>query len=110
MFYMPTFVSLDTHETTQKEKKEEKKEEKVKATKVGRRLSARVGDLFKPRHKEPAVPAKVPEVDQPPKIEEPAPVAPLENPAAEEPAAEAPAPAAEEPKPEAPAAPVAASA
>ena len=91
--------------------KVEKKEEKPKAaSKVGRRLSARVGDLFKPRHKEPAVPAKVPEVDAPPKIEEPAPVAPLENPAAEEPAAEAPAPAAEEPKPEAPAAPVAASA
>lgn len=85
--------------------KEEKKEEKPKSPKVGRRLSARVGDFFKPKHKEPAVPAKVVEAeDAPPKIEEPTPVAPLENPAAEEgeaaPAATE-APAAEEPKPEA---------
>lgn len=91
--------------------KEEKKEEKPKSPKVGRRLSARVGDFFKPKHKEPAVPAKVAESeDAPPKIEEPAPVAPLENPAAAE-AEAAPAPAAEatpapveEPKVEAPAA------
>ena len=90
--------------------KEEKKEEKPKSPKVGRRLSARVGDFFKPKHKEPAVPAKVVEAeDAPPKIEEPTPVAPLENPAAEAEAEAAPAAAAteeapahtEEPKPEA---------
>lgn len=52
----------------------------AKAAKVGRRLSARVGDLFKARAKtEVAAPAKVDE--HPPKIDEPEPVAPLENPA-----------------------------
>lgn len=68
------------------EKKEEKKEDKVsKAAKVGRRLSARVGDFFKTKPKpEVAAPAKVDE--NPPKIEEPTPVAPLENPATETPA------------------------
>lgn len=84
--------------------KEEKKEEKPKSPKVGRRLSARVGDFFKARTKsEVPVPAKVEE--NPPKIEEPTPVAPLENPAAEE-AAATPAATeeakAEEPKPEEP--------
>jgi hypothetical protein len=50
--------------------------------KLGRRLSARVGDFFKPKPKaEVAAPAKVDE--HPPKIEEPSPVAPLENPATE---------------------------
>jgi len=69
--------------------------------KISRRLSARVGDLFKPKSKQPSesTPAKVEE--NPPKIDEPAPVAPLENPAAETgaaaPAAEStPAPAATE--------------
>jgi len=47
--------------------------------KVGRRLSSRVGELFKSKKIESTVPAKVDE--NPPKIDEPAPVAPLENPA-----------------------------
>jgi len=61
----------------------------TKAAKVGRRLSARVGDLFKAKSKtEVATPAKVDE--HPPKIDEPEPVAPLENPATgEAPAAQA---------------------
>jgi len=68
-----------------KEVKEEKavvpKEEK-KALKVGRRLSARVGDLFKSKPKtEVTTPPKVNE--NPPVLEEPTPVAPLENPASE---------------------------
>ena len=91
--------------------KEEKKEEKPKSPKVGRRLSARVGDFFKPKAKaEPTTP-KVEE--NPPKLAESEPIAPLENPAAETAAAEStPAPAAtEEPKTEAPpAAPVVAAA
>ncbi|KAF8969967.1 hypothetical protein BDZ97DRAFT_176019 [Flammula alnicola] len=83
-------------EEVKEEKKEEKKE--AKATKVGRRLSARVGDFFKAKPKpEVATPAKVDE--HPPKIDEPAPVAPLENPASD-PAA------ATETKPEEPAKPV----
>jgi len=54
----------------------------VKAVKVGRRLSARVGDLFKAKAKtKVATLAKVDEC--PPKIDEPEPVAPLENPATE---------------------------
>jgi len=64
--------------------KEEKKEEKKdsKGLKLGRRLSARVGDLFKStKRSEVSTPAKVDE--NPPKIDEPAPVAPLENPASE---------------------------
>jgi hypothetical protein len=66
--------------------------------KVGRRLSSRVNDLFKVKRAEAAPPAKVDE--NPPKIDEPAPVAPLENPATT--TAEAtPAPV-EEPKVEAP--------
>jgi hypothetical protein len=54
----------------------------VKALKVGRRLSARVGDFFKSKPKsEVTPPAKVDE--NPPKIDEPEPVAPLENPASQ---------------------------
>jgi hypothetical protein len=86
------------------EKKPEKRDVKQQATKVGRRLSARVSDLFKSKRVESSTAAKVDEL--PPKIEEHDPVAPLENPAA----AEAPAPA-EEPKSEVPpAAPVVAAA
>lgn len=50
--------------------------------KVGRRLSSRVsrvGEFFKAKKTEHATPAKVDE--NPPKIDEPVPVAPLENPA-----------------------------
>lgn len=70
----------------EEEKKEEKKEEKEEKggrspLKISRRLSARVGEFFKPRSKEVNHPVKVDEA--PPKIEEPAPVAPLENPAAD---------------------------
>lgn len=74
-------------------------------------MSARVGDFFKiKQHKEPNVPAKVAETetDAPPKIDEPTPVAPLENPAAEEAAPAAEAPKAEEPKDVPAAAPAAA--
>ena len=96
----------------QKEEKEvQRKDVRQTAVKVGRRLSSRVGDLFKPKKIEAAAPAKVDE--NPPKIDEPTPVAPLENPATTTTAdaAEAtPAPA-EEPKVEAPpAAPVVAAA
>ena len=79
--------------------------------KVGRRLSSRVGELFKSRKVEPTAPPKVDE--NPPKIDEPAPVAPLENPAttATGDAPEATSAAAEEPKAEVPpAAPVVAAA
>lgn len=63
--------------------KDEKKEKENKAAKVGRRLSARVNEiLFKSKAKEVSTPAKVDE--HPPKIDEPAPVAPLENPASSE--------------------------
>lgn len=48
---------------------------------VARRLSARVNEFFKTKPKEVHPPAKVDEA--PPKIEEPTPVAPLENPAAD---------------------------
>lgn len=62
------------------------KEEKPKSPKVGRRLSARVGDFFKPKARaEPSTP-KVEE--NPPKLAESEPIAPLENPAVEEAAAE----------------------
>lgn len=67
----------------------------VKAQKVSRRLSSRVGDLFKPKPKKEAAPAPAKVEEAAPKIEEPAPVAPLETEAA--PATETPAPAAEEP-------------
>jgi len=81
--------------------------------KVGRRLSSRVTNLFKPRAKEDvSTPAKVDE--NPPKIDEPTPVEPLENPVAtSEPAKpEAETAASEEPKPldTTPAAPVVAAA
>jgi hypothetical protein len=56
--------------------KEEKKESRSKFT---RRLSARVGELFKKSKSEVPTPAKVDEY--PPVIDEPTPVAPLENPA-----------------------------
>ncbi len=85
------------------EKKPEKRDAKASAAKVGRRLSSRIGDIFKPRKLETSTQAKVDE--NPPKIDEPTPVAPLENPAA--PAStgpiteEAPAPV-EDPKPEVP--------
>ena len=109
-------LSIDVPKFIMFPQKEEKKDEKPKSPKVARRLSARVGDFFKPKHREPSVPEKVTEQeDVAPKIEEPAPVAPLENPAAETEAAPAPVeeatPAVEEPKKEEPAAaPVAATA
>jgi hypothetical protein len=62
------------------------KKEKPSAAKVGRRLSARVGDFFKTKPKEAATSPKVEEA--PPKLEEPTPVEPLEHPATEAPAAE----------------------
>ena len=77
------------------EKKPEKRDVKQQAAKVSRRLSSRVTELFKSKKAESSTSAKVDE--HPPKIEEHAPVAPLEHPAA----AETPAPA-EEPKPEVP--------
>jgi hypothetical protein len=62
-----------------KEKKAEKRDPRQSAAKVGRRLSSRVGEFFKPKKVEASAPAKV---DQyPPTIEEPVRVAPLENPA-----------------------------
>jgi len=86
------------------EKKPEKRDTKQSAVKVGRRLSARVTDLFKPKKAESSTSAKVDE--HPPVIEEHSPVAPLEHPAV----GDAPAPA-EEPKSEVhPAAPVVAAA
>lgn len=96
------------------EKRVERKDVRQTAVKVGRRLSSRVGDLFKSKKVESAVPSKVDE--NPPKIDEPTPVAPLENPAtsatgeAASASAAAAAPA-EEPKAEVPpAAPVVAAA
>jgi len=77
------------------EKKVEKRDVRQTAAKVGRRLSSRVGDLFKVKKAEHHTPPKVDE--NPPKIDEPTPVAPLENPATE--AAAVPT---EEPKPEVP--------
>ena len=60
------------------ERKAKKDAKDAKATKLSRRISARVGDFFKPKAKaEVASTAKVDE--HPPKIGEPAPVAPLEN-------------------------------
>jgi len=84
------------------EKAAEKKEKENRAAKVGRSLSARVGEFFKPKAKEVSTPAKVDE--HPPKIDEPAPVAPLENPAGSEAApAEAAAPVTEDVVPAEPA-------
>jgi hypothetical protein len=62
-----------------------------KKAKVGRRISARVTDFFKIKKQEVNTPAKVDE--NPPVIDEPAPLPPLENPATDAPApvpAEAP--------------------
>lgn len=70
--------------TTDTAKEEHKSKDKPTspATKVGRRLSARVGGFFKAKPvKEDGSPATTPKVDEaPPKIEEPTPVAPLEEP------------------------------
>jgi len=91
----PTEASGEPAHEDHKEKKEDEKK-----ARLARRLSSRVGDFFKPKAKtEVATPAKVDE--HPPKIDEPAPVAPLENPATET----APAGAAAEPAPE-PTAPI----
>ena len=84
------------------------------AVKVGRRLSSRVNELFKSRKVEAATQPKVDE--NPPKIDEPTPVAPLENPATaagdapEATSAAAPAPAEELKTGAPPAAPVVAAA
>ncbi|KAG6821852.1 hypothetical protein H0H93_006969, partial [Arthromyces matolae] len=62
------------------EKKDEEKKDEEKVSKAKRRIS--FAGFFKSKPKaEVATPAKVDE--HPPKIEEPAPVAPLENPASE---------------------------
>lgn len=55
----------------------------AKASKVGRRLSARVGDFFRPNktRAELTTPAKVDE--HPPRIEKPEEIGPLDNPATE---------------------------
>jgi hypothetical protein len=53
------WLTAVTHLVAQKD---EKKEDKTKTTKVGRRLSARVGDFFKPKKADVASPAKVEEV------------------------------------------------
>jgi hypothetical protein len=77
--------------------------------KVGRRLSSRVNEFFRPKKLDATTPAKVDE--NPPKIDEPAPVAPLENPATTTSAEATTEVAPEEPKAEAPpAAPVVAAA
>jgi len=78
-------VVAETPATEEATKVEDKKPEEKKANqaiKVGRRLSARVNGFFSPKKtKEDAVvPAKVDEGA--PQIEEPAPVAPLEDSAA----------------------------
>lgn len=105
--------SLKLTISQKEEKKADRKDVKQSAVKVGRRLSSRVGEFFKPRKPESTAPAKVDE--NPPKIDEPTPVAPLENPAtttAEAVSAPTPVVAAEEPKPAEvpPAAPVVAAA
>lgn len=76
----------------QKEEIAEEKKAEEKKVKLGRRISSRIGEIFKAKPRaETATPAKVDE--NPPKIDEPEAVAPLENPAeteaAAEPAAEA---------------------
>ncbi|KAI0302085.1 hypothetical protein BC826DRAFT_497207 [Russula brevipes] len=81
------------------EKKVERRDVRQTAAKVGRRLSSRVNELFKVKKTEIPTQPKVDE--QPPKIEEPTPVAPLENPATSAASEAAPAPT-EEPKVEAP--------
>lgn len=74
---------------------EEKKD--VKATKVSRRISARVTDFFKIKKQEVNTPAKVDE--NPPVIDEPTPLPPLENPATDAPASTEPPAEASEPAP-----------
>ena len=69
-----------------------------KKAKVGRRISARVTDFFKIKKQEVNTPAKVDE--NPPVIDEPTPLPPLENPATDAPPAPtAPAVEASEPAP-----------
>ena len=79
-----------------------------KKAKVGRRISARVTDFFKIRKQEVNAPAKVDE--NPPVIDEPTPLPPLENPATDAPAAVAAEPPAEATEPAPAAAPVIAAA
>lgn len=71
----------------QVEEKKEKDAKDVKALKVSRRISARVTDFFKIKKVEVNTPAKVDE--NPPVIDQPAPLPPLENPATDAPAAAA---------------------
>jgi len=66
--------------TAENPKKEEEKPTRP-PTKTSRRLSALVGEFFKSKPKDVTHPAKVDEA--PPKIEEPTPVTPLENPTAD---------------------------
>lgn len=84
----------------EEKKAEEKKLEEKKPSKAGRRLSARVTGFFKPKHRPEEtspLPAKVDE--NPPKIDEPTPVAPLENPTEEAKTAEVAPETTEETKP-----------
>jgi hypothetical protein len=73
----------EAKEAKDKEEKAEKAEMSVpkaerKTLRVSRRLSARVGDFFKPK---PKVEVTTPRVDEhPPLIRKPDPIAPLENP------------------------------
>jgi len=78
---VPAVVTDEVKETTTKETPVMPKAD-VKAMKVGRRLSSRVGDFFKSKPKtEVTTPAKVDE--HPPMITAPEAIAPLENPATE---------------------------
>jgi hypothetical protein len=83
-----------------KEKKAEKRDARQSAVKVGRRLSSRVGEFFKAKKFENTTQAKVDE--NPPTIDKPEPVAPLEHPATAGSADNTDAPASGEPKTEAP--------
>jgi hypothetical protein len=62
-----------------KGKKAERNDPRQAAVKVGRRLSSRLGLMFRPKNYDAAPPAKVDE--NPPTIASPPPVAPLEDPA-----------------------------
>jgi len=96
-----TDVSNEETKESSKEKKAERKDARQSAVKVGRRLSSRVGEFFKPKKAETATPAKVDE--NPPTIDSPPPVEPLEHPATASSADNSgSAPAPEEPKTEAP--------
>ncbi|KAF8136710.1 hypothetical protein EV363DRAFT_749909 [Boletus edulis] len=66
-------------EAPKEDKVDEKKEKDVKAMKVSRRISARVTEFFKPKKAEVNAPAKVDE--NPPVIDQPTPLPPLEHPA-----------------------------